>query len=236
MTLTCRITAALLLSSGCAVALAGRPLATDDAAVAETGSCQVEAWLERGGDERAYVLAPACGIAERWELGGNVTRIRTDGDGETALGLAAKWLPLADPLDTPIGALSLGVKLAVGADRSRGAGWRVESIGALALASIEVRPTIQVHLNLGPVRERATSTTHTMFNAAMVWSPTEKALLFAEVQATDTASSGRTVRTAGGRWWLLPDRLGLDVTASRQSGSRNGTLWTLGFGWYGLGP
>lgn len=235
MTSTCRIIAALLLSSGCAAALAGRPLATDDAAVADTGGCQVETWLERSPDERAYVLAPACGIAERWELGADVTRIRSAGDGETALGLAVKWLPLAHPLDTPLGALSLGVKVALGADQSRGSGWRVESTGALALASLEFRPSIQIHLNLGPVRQRFTRSTHTLLNAAMVWAPIDKALLFAEVQAADTASSGGTVRTAGGRWWLQQDRLGLDVTVSRQSESTTGTRWTLGLGWYRLG-
>jgi hypothetical protein len=38
-----------------------------------------------------------------------------------------------------------------------------------------------------------------------------------------------TILTRGG-----PDTLGLDLTASRESGVGS-TLWTLGLGWYGLG-
>lgn len=59
-------------------------------------------------------------------------------------------------------------------------------------------------------------------------------LLFAETQVnTKRAAFGGTVNSGGARWWLEKDRVGLDLTASRELGL-GATRWTIGFGWYGL--
>ena len=225
----------VLLAAVTTVAMAGRPLATDDAAVADTGSCQVEAWHERQTGERATVVAPACGIAEHWELGGDITRSRSSGDRATGVGLASKWVPEGGRFDTALGPLTLGAKLALGAQRPTGAAWRTHTVSALGLATLEITPELLLHVNLGPVRERDPRSNFTVFNSALAWSVSERALLFIEGQATDSSAQGGTVRTGGARWWLFEDSLGLDVTASRQSGSSSGTRWSVGLGWYRLG-
>jgi hypothetical protein len=56
--------AATLLSTA---AWAGRPLATDDASILDSGDCQVEAWHQRTGKLREWWTMPACG-AGGWEL------------------------------------------------------------------------------------------------------------------------------------------------------------------------
>ena len=53
----------LLSCAAAAPVLAGRPLATDDAVTADAKTCQIETWHERAGPDRAWVLAPACGVA-----------------------------------------------------------------------------------------------------------------------------------------------------------------------------
>ena len=54
------------------LAMAGRPLSSDDASTADAGTCQVEAWSARdtrdtndtrSASARSVVLAPACGLA-----------------------------------------------------------------------------------------------------------------------------------------------------------------------------
>lgn len=42
------------------------------------------------------------------------------------------------------------------------------------------------------------------------------------------------VGTPGARWWLVPERFGIDLVGSRAAGVP-GTTWSFGFGWYGIG-
>jgi hypothetical protein len=57
---------------------AGRPLATDDAAVVDPGACQLELWLERNRGSRALWANPGCNPfgATEFALGG--ARVRED--------------------------------------------------------------------------------------------------------------------------------------------------------------
>ena len=92
-----------------------------------------------------------------------------------------------------------------------------------------------MHANLGAAHEHTSKTTATLLNLAIAWALGEQVLLFAETQANSKrAVFGGTVNTGGVRWWLVKDRFGLDLSASRQVGTDIGTRWTLGFGWYGL--
>lgn len=57
------------------------------------------------------------------------------------------------------------------------------------------------------------------------------------VQASLTAYAGRPMGTddAGARWWLLPERVALDVTTGRSTGTNSTRTTTIGLGWYGIG-
>jgi hypothetical protein len=54
------------------VAHSGAPLVTDDAAIIEAKSCQLESWIEASHGARAYWAVPACNFTGRveWALGG----------------------------------------------------------------------------------------------------------------------------------------------------------------------
>lgn len=226
----------LVLVSGPPGAWAGRPLASDDAGTADAGTCQVESWIERTRSEHAWVVAPACGIASGLELGLDFTLPRPRDTLRAAAGVALKWAPEDGRLDTPAGELNFGLKWSAAFERPAGAAWRGVETGALVLATLAPSSGWTLHLNLGPARDRNSAATATLLNLAVVWAPRDDGLLFVETQANDRrAVFGSTVVTAGGRWWLIKDRLGLDLTASRESGAGSGTSWTAGIGWYGLG-
>jgi hypothetical protein len=228
------ITAAMLAACTPA-AFAGRPLATDDAAVADTGKCQIEAWYEHARNAHAIVVAPACGVAAEWELGADYMRDRMLGQTTRAIGLATKWVPVAGRFTSPLGALNTGLKVSTGRARAPGSGWHANEHTILALATLEATPMLAMHLNLGVTRDANAHASATLLNAALAWSPFERGVLFAEAQVNDRAAIfGGTLRTAGARWWLVKDTLGLDLTASRQAGSGSNTRWGFGFGWYGL--
>lgn len=181
------------------------------------------------------ILAPACGVAAGIELGADFSLFDPRTPLRKAGGLALKWAPDALNFETAAGALALGVKLGTAFEQPAATGWRRTAQGALALASWTPRPSWVLHANLGPERDRASRQTRTFVNPALVWAPLERGLVFAEAQASDRpALFGAAVRSAGARWWLVPERVGLDFSASRAAGASS-TLWTLGFGWYGLG-
>jgi hypothetical protein len=231
-----RAVLAVCLCAGLAgLARAGRPLATDDAATAAPRSCQLEAWHEQAGSDRAWVFAPACGLAPGWELDADLTLLQPREPVRSALGLAVKWVPAAGHLDTRAGPLDLGLKLASSHQRLAAGGWQAGQSSVLALASGQAGPAWAWHANLGLAHQHSVGQTAGLLNLALAWTPHPRAQLFAEVQANSRREwFGGTVKSTGARWWLRPDTLGLDLTASRESGVGS-TLWTLGLGWYGLG-
>ena len=133
-------------------AWAGRPMATDDAAVLEPGACQVEAWTERRRDERAYWLNPGCNPWGNTDFSLGVGRARSDEAGSATL---TAWQ--IKHLLRPVQNGAFGLALAVGAERNR----RVHNraLGDLAYKGIVTVPLLDddwlMHANLGAVRERA---------------------------------------------------------------------------------
>lgn len=223
--------ALLLLAS--APAFAGRPLGTDDAATAGDKTCQLEAWRENGKQSRAWIVSPACGLGD-FELGLEASRTRLpDEQSEQAQALALKWAPsmLAD------GPLSLGAK--VWSARSRlspveeeeRTGYRPAENGALLLGSWKLREDLALHLNLGLARDRIERNNARLGNLAMAWDINEHVMLFGEAMYRQRAG---TTQASGIRVWVIPETLGIDLTASRTAGVKDSTAYTIGFGWYGL--
>ena len=225
-----RSLAAAMLAACTTTAYAVRPMTTDDAAVADTGTCQIEAWYERDRRGHAIVANPACGAAKGLEIGAGIGRDRTDGESTTVYALGAKWVPESGRFGSPLGTLDLGLRVAT--TRAHG---HASDHGVFLLATLEAAPKLAVHVNAGVVRDAVLHVNGTLLFAALAWSAGERTLLFAEALASDrSAVFGGAVRTVGARWWLVKDTLGLDFTASKQAGSDSGTRWGIGFGWYGI--
>ncbi|MEN9420246.1 MAG: hypothetical protein RI988_3867 [Pseudomonadota bacterium] len=221
---------------------AGRPLATDDAAIAEPGSCQLEAWQDRARGARDTVLAPACGLPGGLELGAEGTWPRPVEGLRATAGASLKWVPEAWRLDTPLGEAGFGLKFAAGLERPAGAGtgraWRHADSTLLALASLRPAPTLAWHLNVGVGRARAVApvqhTSTWLAGVAAAWTPGADWLVFAEAQSSGRREAFGGLRLAGGaRCWLIPERLGLDLTLARERGSPRAV--GVGLGWYGIG-
>ena len=235
--MNCRVAfIAILWACSVSAAWAGRPLATDDAGTAELGQCYVEAWSERAGPQRALVVSPGCGVAPGVELGGAYSHLHPRDTVRAAGELFLKWVPEAAALATPAGELQFGLRLAMPLERPAGASWRRSGTVVLGLASLQVNDDWTLHANLGRERERASGVTGTMLNLAVAWTPMPPLLVFAETSTNNRrATFGGTTHSAGARWWLVPEKLGLDLTATRSIDAGTPTLWTVGIGWYGLG-
>lgn len=191
-------------------ALAGRPLAVDDASVNETGRGHVEVWWERAHGRRGAMLAaPAYAPVQGLEVGMLLARDRDEA--HTLLGAQAKWLWSAPQEDRCNSASSAAV-LRV---RHGNAGTRY-ALAALATCPV---PWGAVHANLGAVREPAAG-----------WRPSwgvafEKpyAQVTWHVEAFGMRHEAPTFQT--GLRWEVAGGWQLDGTVGRQRGS---TLWSAG--------
>jgi hypothetical protein len=217
-------------------AFAGRPLLTDDAGVAEHATCQVESWSERQGPARAWVTAPACGVAAGVELGADYTLLRPRDTVRAEAGLALKWVPEAWKFESAMGEINWGLKLSGAWQQPAAASWQATGNSLMGLISWKASESVSVHSNIGWARDRSSGQRAALFNAALVWTPLDRLLLVAEVQGNGKRDVfGGTVLGLGARWWLIKDSLGLDLTSSRESVAGAKAVWTLGLGWYGIG-
>jgi len=88
-----------------------------------------------------------------------------------------------------------------------GGGLRTEQAALAAGGLIRLGDMWAVQMNLGRELTGAARSRATM---ASIWQPTSRGLLFAEWAGSDTGTEARRV---GGRWWLVPGKLVMDVGA-----------------------
>lgn len=151
-------------------------------------------------------------------------------------GLAVKLVPASLKFDTGAGELNFGLKFSGAWLQPAGAKWQGSEVSVLGLASLKASDQLSVHFNAGATRDRASAVQATVLNLALVYAPRDEFLVFVEAQGNNKKDVfGGTVTTAGARWWLVKDSLGLDFTASRESGAGGSTRYTVGLGWYGIG-
>jgi hypothetical protein len=210
-------------------ALAGRPLSVEDAGVNELAQCQVESWFSRtSGAGTSLVVAPACGVMPGVELGLEVDAPRHTSTTDAGRGLALKWVPEW----AQYGDWKLGAKLSVGSDMPAGSGqWQSAPTSVLGIATYSLNEQWTAHVNVGLDVEHHPRDRKANAGLALVWTPHERWLVFAELTGTEQQSA---TRGAGARYWLIPEVLGLDATLSKANAVKDSTNWTLGLGWYGI--
>jgi len=225
----CSLLAMCFVSS----AVAGRPLATDDAATADAKTCQIETWIEKQSSDHAWVFSPACGLVEGVELGFEYVHPELPNEARAEAGWALKFAPSILQTTTALGELNFGLKLSAGHIKPVDQGWRQVEYGYLLLASWVPNESWAVHVNAGRSHEHENGKMVTLLNAATTFVPSTSWLVFLEAQINSKqAVYGKTVLSTGVRYWLRPETLGVDLTASRQPG--NAAVYSVGLGWYGL--
>ena len=202
--------------------LAGRPLATDDAAIVEAGACQLEAWMERGRDHRATWLNPGCNPFGRTEFAFGGARVRPDDLPAYTLHAwqIKRMLREHD-------AAHAGYAIAFGGQRQRHGGARevyLNGIATLPLAA-EVRV---LHINLGALRTRDADGRHTRATWGLAFDAEVATATRASLEAFGT-SSERPRWQFGLRHELVPGHLQLDASLGSALGRWSETrLVTLG--------
>lgn len=209
-------------------ALGARPLTTDDAGVNEPGTCQVEAWRDQERDAHHQHLAPACGVVAGVELGVEGVWSAPRDEQAQGRGLALKWVPAWARLD----AVQFGLKLGVTSQKEPGSrNWGAGQTTALVLASVPLHDKWDLHLNAGHIHRIDQQGADTAYGAALVWRPHPRWQLGVEVLGDLQTAAQKSLSL---RHWLIPDTLGLDLTASRMGSRADTGSWGIGIGWYGI--
>ena len=205
-------------------ALAGEPLATDDAAILERGVCQFEAWHRwspNGGHEGWGV--PACSVAEWLELGVGFGRSRDrDAGGHTLVLLQAKSV-FASGGDGLWSAGAVVSALRDGARETHRHGFNQSA--ALGLVSFNLLDErLRIHANAGVLHDRDDGTTGA-WGTAVEYDFFHAWTALAEVFRD---GPGRPSFQLGLRYTLVTDRVELFVSGGDRFGS--GDDWFAKFG------
>ncbi|MES2786312.1 MAG: hypothetical protein V4684_12685 [Pseudomonadota bacterium] len=136
-----RVAAALLMSASSVALAAGGHHAVDDAAILDTGSCEIESWFSKArGGSRLLHAGAGCRVGPV-ELGVGADYAREGSASETGYQAQAKW---ATALNA---SLNLGVSLtAIAAAHTRPS---YQGSTASFLLTWAARDDLNVHLNVG---------------------------------------------------------------------------------------
>ena len=225
MTRLAWILAALLAAPA---AGAGRPLSVDDAAIVEHNGCQVEAWIDRGGDTTKGWFLPACNFGLNTELQAGFARTRAEGESRYAEAFVQAKTLLRDLTEEePWGvALVLGVTKRPRNESKRD--WQHPYAYGVFTQKLCGAPVL-FHANLGWTRDAQARRDLTLWGVAVEGEVTDRVTLLAEAFGENSASPFLRV---GARWSVVKDRLDLDLSwVNRPGGTREERFVSLGVTW-----
>lgn len=217
---------ATLLAAGSTTAIAGRPLATDDAGVIERGNCEVESFLaratERGSPSvHGASLQLGCGIAGNTQVALAVTTARGGGESERGLALNGKTA-LGEPANGNAWAVGWGL----GALQPDGGGMKYESSFINGIYTRSIDDALKLHANLGWSHSQSTRRSTTGWALALERSTPASIDVMGEVFGNDRDSAPWV--QVGLRWTVVPEKFFLDTSLGRQMNSQRPQQITLG--------
>jgi hypothetical protein len=207
---------ALLCAGGSASAAEGHH-SVDNAAILESGQCELETWLSRGSDRGRLLHGGVnCGVGPV-EVGAAAEYSRFEGESQTAWGLEVKW------------ATELGRGFSIGA--KAGPAWaahvrpRYQGVSASALATWKATDALALHANFG--RDFANGAgDEDRYGGSLEWSPAQAWSLVGERYKEGGTHFVRAgVRFFGGENWNI------DLSRSQRLSGSGVSAWTLGAAW-----
>ena len=220
------ISLAALLAASSTTALAGRPLATEDAGVVERGACEVESFLARATERGSPAVNGAslqlgCGIAGNSQVALALATARGGGESERGIALNGKTA-LGEPANGNAWAVSWGLA----AVRPDGGSMKHESSFINGVYTRAIDDALKLHANLGWSRSQSARQSTTGWALALERSMPASIDLMGEVFGNDRDSAPWV--QVGLRWTVVPEKFFLDTSLGRQMNSNRPQQFTLG--------
>ncbi|MFJ9451096.1 hypothetical protein [Herbaspirillum sp. NPDC101397] len=218
------VLAAVFCAAASSSAHAGRPMATDDAAVLDEGACQLETWTEHSSALNTSWLNPSCNPfgSTEFALGAAHQQDRRDSSANTAL---MSWqvkhlLRTYDDQQT-------GFAIATGGQHARASGDNETFIKGIATLPLQGE-NLLAHLNAGGIRQRDQRGGNYRGTWGMALDAEVSAGTRVSIETFGVTSTG-TNWQLGLRRELIPDRLQLDASIGSPFGRwPQGRIVTLG--------
>ncbi len=210
-----------MLALSSPVAQAGAPLVTDDAAIIEAKSCQLESSIDAAHGARAYSLLPACNFTGHLELTLGLAGVNPDGEPSSHLYLIQAKTVFAQGDDGfwSVGAVG-GVLRDTGLVQD---GASSRSYYAKALLSLYPSDALEVDLNLGASSVFGAGAT-VVAGVAVQYEVLPRATLLAEV-FRDERGPGKY--QLGASYAFIPSRFEAYVSyGNRLGNSASDSWWT----------
>lgn len=219
----------LFAALACATAMcnccAGRPLATEDAAVLERGDCEWESFAARATERHSSAVNTlstqlGCGIGVSTQVALAVQRESSGGQHANALVLGGKTGLVERKDETPGLTLAWGMATA----KQPGDSFKRERTALNLVLSQELAKDLTGHINLGRLRHHSAHQSATTWNLAAEYALGQGIDVMAETYGQTHAKPalGAGVRFAA------TDKLTFDASYTLQSGAAKARLWTLG--------
>jgi hypothetical protein len=199
-------------------ATAGRPMATDDAAVAAPGACDWESFLARVAAPDSPPLQTlstqiGCGLGGHTKLSLAVAQDRSAGDRAQRLTLGVKRRLLGET-DTPTG---LVLTVAASGLKTQDSAFKSENTALALVWTSSPLQDLLLHVNLGRVRHHLDPQLHQW---ALTWNlATEYSLGNGLDLMAETYGEERSKAWLGGaiRWAVTP-KFSIDASCAQQTG------------------
>ncbi|TDM09294.1 MAG: hypothetical protein C4K60_08365 [Ideonella sp. MAG2] len=214
----------------CASALAGRPMATEDAGVLDAGACELESFAGRsrpagGPSSQVLSMQLGCGVGANSQLALAAARSNSDGESTRTLTLLGKTAlnPDADD-DAP----SYALAWALGADSAQG-GMRHEGTALNAVMSWPLHDKVTLHANIGWSHSASAKQSTTGWAVGVEHNFVNALDMTAETYGNDRESAPWV--QVGLRWAVRPNQLYVDTNYGVQVGGDRQRSISVGLRW-----
>ena len=206
----------LLAMLASAQVMAARPMITDDARVVDAKACQVESWARRNQNgSNEFWAQPACNFTGNLEVTVGGAWTRDDGVTQNSARVI-QGKTLFKPLETN----GWGWGLALGTMRDPHGGNGRNWYGYVPASFSFFEDRFVLHTNVGWQRDQGTKRSHATWGLGSETRLTERSWLVAE---TFGAADGKPHYQMGVRYWVVPDRVQVDMTYGNRLGG--GERW-----------
>ena len=188
------------------VAMAARPMLTDDARIVDPKSCQLESWVRDSKQVTEYWALPACNVTENLEvtIGGSL-------EGEKGHSSFANELYQIKSIIRPIAGNQTGFSIVLGngRDPKRTMNKVIQDWYLNVPISYPYNDRLVIHTNLGVTHLTDEHTEKMNWGLSSEYNYNERIDLISEVF---NQSSNSTYFQFGLRYWLIKNRAQIDTT------------------------
>ena len=188
------------------IAMAARPMLTDDARIVDPKSCQLESWVRDSKQVTEYWALPACNVSENLEvtIGGSL-------EGEKGHSSFANELYQIKSIIQPIASNQTGFAISIGngRDPKRTMNKAIQDWYLNVPISYPYNDRLVIHTNLGVTHLTDEHTEKMNWGLSSEYNYNERIDLISEVF---NQSSNSTYFQFGLRYWLIKNRAQIDTT------------------------